>query len=341
MSEVTSETAKKKWKQLRQAYTNSLHYLAGRQKGTIRSFRTPWAKFNDAGVDGWEWHSLVVIGGRPGSGKTMIKQNIVQKAFDLNPGEDMRILEFQLEMREEVSAIREYSNALGKSYKYLCSAQGKISDEDLQKCYEYAKQRVKYPIDLVEDSPTVDELEKIIDDYMYSFSSLMDDNGEKKRVYKKTVITLDHSVLVKRSKNEKSATEMLYNLGPVLTKLKKKYPILFIVLSQLNKDAENPERNQNGVYGNYVLDSDLFGGDALLQHADILIGINVPAKRKIREYGPDRYLINDETIMAVHFLKCRNGDTRLSFFKTAFDKMTIEEMEEPPPRKEKRLSTTD
>lgn len=336
-------TAPKKWKQLREAYQNSLHYLKGRQQGTIRSFKTPYPKFNDAGVDGWEWHSLVVLGGRPGSGKTAIKQEIVQKAFDLNPGEDMRILEFQLEMREEVSAIREYSNLLGKSYKYLCSAdknEGKLTDADIQKCFEYAQARVKYPIDLVEDAPTVEEFEAIVTDYMFTHSTEEVVKDKKVRIFKKTLITVDHSVLLKRSKSEKSATEMLYNFGPVLTKLKKKFPIIFLVLSQLNKDAENPERNQDGMYGNYVLDSDIFGGDALLQHADILIGVNIPAKRKIREYGPDRYIVDDDTFMAVHFLKCRNGDTRLSFFRAHFDRMSIVEMSTAPPIKQKRISTT-
>ena len=68
----------------------------------------------------------------------------------------------------------------------------------------------------------------------------------------------------------------------------------------------------------------------MLQHADTLIGLNRPAKQKIRLYGPDRFIIEDEKTLVLHFLKARNGDARMSFFKAAFERMEIEEMDTPP-----------
>ena len=122
---------------------------------------------------------------------------------------------------------------------------------------------------------------------------------------------------------------MLNKLGEALTFLKRLYPISFIVLSQLNRNIDKPERNEDGKYGNYILESDVFGADALLQHADTLVGINRPAKQKIRFYGPEKYVIDDDKVLVMHFLKCRNGDNRLSFFKAEFEKMTIKEMLTP------------
>jgi hypothetical protein len=61
----------------------------------------------------------------------------------------------------------------------------------------------------------------------------------------------------------------------------------------------------------------------------LVVGINKPAKQKIRFYGPDRYIIDDDNTLVLHFLKCRNGDTRMSFFKAEFDKMRIVEMTTP------------
>jgi len=273
----------KAWKDQRHGFQESLHYLQGRMKGEIKSIQTPWPKFNDAGTDGLEWHSTTVIGGRPASGKTLIKDQIVREAFKLNTGQKFRVLEFQLEMLARTSAIREYSSLLGKTYKHLCSADGKLTNEELVACYNYAKVRVTYPIDIVEH-------------------------------------------------------DMLNSLGEALTYLKRKYPIAFIILSQLNRNIDNPERAEDGKYGNYVLESDLFGADALLQHADLLIGINKPGKQNIRYYGPDRYIIAEKDIMVMHFLKCRNGDTRMSFFKTEFGKMQIVEMDTPPTQ-ERRLKT--
>jgi replicative DNA helicase len=40
-------------------------------------------KFNDATTDGLEWNTLTVMGGRPGSGKTLIKDQIIRESFEL------------------------------------------------------------------------------------------------------------------------------------------------------------------------------------------------------------------------------------------------------------------
>lgn len=336
---MTNKSKDKAWKSQREGFKDSLAYLQGRMKGEIKSIRTPWKKWNDASTDGIEWHSTTVIGGRPASGKTLIKDQLVREAFTLNPGADFRVLEFQLEMLARTSAIREYVSHLNdkqKTYKYLCSAEGKISREDLQKCCDYANERVKYPIDIVEEPCTVPEFIAIIKDYMETHAvrkmvrSAQDPTKDVEEVtYTKTIITLDHSLLLKKAPHEKDKYDVLYSLGEALTALKRAYPIAFIILSQLNRNIDNPERAEDGKYGNYILESDLFGADALLQHADMLVGINRPGKQKIRFYGPDRYIIENESIMVVHFLKCRNGDTRMSFFRAEFEKMRITEIDTP------------
>jgi len=340
---------KKPWKDQRAGFQDSLKYLQGRMKGEIKSLRTPWPKFNDAGTDGIEWHSTTVIGGRPASGKTLIKDQIIREAFRLNSADDFRVLEFSLEMLARVSAIREYSAILGKTYKYLCSAQAgvKLTPEDLKSCLEYANIRVKYPIDIIEEPCTVSEFRLYIQQYMDEHSTKEDgqeqyeEDGVKKTrtfqktVYKKTIITLDHSLLLKKDAYEKDKYDMLYALGEALTFLKRRYPIAFIILSQLNRNIDTPERQENGKYGNYILESDIFGADALLQHADMLVGINRPGKQKIQYYGPDRYIIDNEFILVMHFIKCRNGDTRMSFFKAEFEKMQITEMLTPATQERK------
>jgi replicative DNA helicase len=321
------------WKEQREGFTDSLNYLKGRMEGAIKSIKTPWLKFNDATTDGLEWHSMTVIGGRPGSGKTLIKDQIVREAFKLNPDETFRVLEFQFEMLARTSAIREYSSILGKPYKYLCSADGKLTEEDLKTCFLYAKEKIKLAIDIVETPITVNEFKEVITDYMNHYSTINDEGAYN---YTKTIVTLDHSLLLKKAPFEKDKYETLYNLGEAITELKRKYPIAFIILTQLNRGIDNPERNEDGKYGNYILESDIFGSDALLQHADTLIGLNRPGKQKIKLYGPDRYIIDNDRILVMHFLKCRNGDTRMSFFKAEFEKMRVSEISTPA-QQEKRI----
>ena len=55
--------------------------MKGRKEGTITSVKTPWPKLNDATVNGFEWHSMIVVGGRPGAGKTAVKEQIVREVF--------------------------------------------------------------------------------------------------------------------------------------------------------------------------------------------------------------------------------------------------------------------
>jgi replicative DNA helicase len=318
------------WHSQKDAYIDALKYVKARKEGTITSYRTPWSKMNDAGVDGIEWNSLLVIGGRPGSGKTLIKDQIVRESSKNNKGTVMRILEFQMEMVARTSKTREFSSVLGKTYKEICSAGGtKLAEEDYQKLLTHSKQAVgidKHPVDLIEKSVTVENFKKIVEAYMDKHS-IRDADGELH--YTKTVITADHSILFQTGNGERSKTDMLYNLGEACTYLKRKFPIIIIMLSQLGRGVESPERNEDGKYGNYILDTDIFGGDALLQHADMVVASNIPAKKFINYYGPQRYIIDDDKVLVWHFLKCRSGDTRMSFMKAAFERMEVHEMTTP------------
>ena len=323
------------WKNQRDSFRSALEYMQGRMRGEIKSLQTPWSKFNDAGIDGIEWNSTVVIGARPGTGKTLIKDQLVREAFIRNPGEGIRALEFQLEMMGRVSAMREYSAILAKPYKYVCSAdklQGKLTTEDFDRCINYAQKRVEYPIDVVDTACTVKTFKYIIEQYMETYAVTI----SGKKIYQKTIVTLDHTILLKRDVNESTLNDMLYSLGEALTDLKRRYPIIFIILSQLNRNIDSPERAEDGRQGNYILTSDIFGADALLQHADMLVGIDRPAGRNIFYYGPSRYIVDSEDLLVGHFLKCRNGDTRISFFKAEFDKMRMVEIPTPPTQTQQR-----
>lgn len=332
------------WASQKNAYQLALSYVKARQQGTITSYKTPWIKVNDAGVNGLEWQSLTVIGGRPGTGKTLIKDQIIREGFKNNTGKNIRVLEFQFEMVARASKVREFCSVLGKSYKYVCSAyeKDKLTNDDFDKLHQHSIGAVdikKYPVDIVEKPCTIAVFEAIVRSYMEKHAIITGEGDARKKVYTNTVMTIDHSLLFKVGKSEKNKTDMLYNLGETITLLKRAYPIAFIVLSQLGRHVESPERNENGKYGNYILETDLFGGDALMQHADMVIGINRPAMKFIEYYGPDRYIITDDTVLVFHFLKTRTGDTRMSFFKAEFEKMRIVEMATPGVQ-QKRIQTS-
>lgn len=308
----------------RDALRKALLKMKARRSGELKSLKSSWPKFNDAFCDGLEWRTITVVGARPGTGKTLFMEQLISDIIEENKDHKFRVLKFQFEMLDETNGIRKLSLNTASDYNTLMS-KGEPVDKDLYlRCVQYYEETEKTDvIDVVYDPCTVDEMCATIHYYMEAHK---DEQGN----YTNALVTIDHSALLKVGKGQRDKFEVLYALGEALTYMKKHYPVAFLVLSQLNRNIDNPDRSKDGDYGNYVLDSDLFGADALLQHADVVLGINKPAIRKIRFYGPERFIVNDEDLLAFHFLKSRNGTTRLSFFKLDRDNMRIVEIETPP-----------
>jgi replicative DNA helicase len=308
----------------RDALRKALLKMKARRSGELKSLKSSWPKFNDAFCDGLEWRTITVVGARPGTGKTLFMEQLISDIIEENKDHKFRVLKFQFEMLDETNGIRKLSLNTASDYNTLMS-KGEPVDKDLYlRCVQYYEETEKTDvIDVVYDPCTVDEMCATIHYYMEAHK---DEEGN----YTNALVTIDHSALLKVGKGQRDKFEVLYALGEALTYMKKHYPVAFLVLSQLNRNIDNPDRSKDGDYGNYVLDSDLFGADALLQHADVVLGINKPSIRKIRFYGPERFIVNDEDLLAFHFLKSRNGTTRLSFFKLDRDNMRIIEIETPP-----------
>jgi len=308
----------------RDALRKALLKMKARRSGELKSLKSSWPKFNDAFCDGLEWRTITVVGARPVTGKTLFMEQLISDIIEENKDHKFRVLKFQFEMLDETNGIRKLSLNTASDYNTLMS-KGEPVDKDLYlRCVQYYEETEKTDvIDVVYDPCTVDEMCATIHYYMEAHK---DEQGN----YTNALVTIDHSALLKVGKGQRDKFEVLYALGEALTYMKKHYPVAFLVLSQLNRNIDNPDRSKDGDYGNYVLDSDLFGADALLQHADVVLGINKPAIRKIRFYGPERFIVNDEDLLAFHFLKSRNGTTRLSFFKLDRENMRIVEIETPP-----------
>jgi len=305
-----------------EAYAQAMDYAEKRRTGEIRSIKTPWQKFNEVSMNGLEWNSLTVIAGRPGSGKTLIGSMIAREAFRLNPEQagDFCVVDFQFEMLARNIALREISGGTGINVRKLTSVSGEVSDEDLKSAYKYCQDNKYREIYTWEKPLTVEKMREKI----YQFYEAKE---------KKMIITIDHSLLLRKSASEKENKDILYNLGYMLAETRRQLPVIYIALSQLNREIESADRVKNANIGNFVKDSDVFGADALLQFTDILIGINRPAKYGITLYGPPNPYHDDDMYkkgipvdinsLAVHFLKVRSGEPCLTMFKADFAKSNI------------------
>ena len=308
----------------RDALRKAILKIKARRKGELRSLKSAWPKFNDAFCDGLEWRTITIVGARPGTGKTLFMEQLISDIIEHNADQEFRILKFQMEMVDETSGVRKLSLNTGADYNTLMSKGGIPVDEKVfYKCVDFYDRTVNSDfINVVYDACTVDEM-------CATIHYEMEQNKKPDGTYTNLLVGIDHSALFRVGKGQKDKFEMLNSLGEALTMMKKKYPVAFVVLSQLNRNIDAPDRQRDGEYGNYILDSDIYGSDALLQHADVVMGINKPSIRKIRQYGPERCLITDEDMLVFHFLKSRNGTTRISFFKLDRTTMRIIEIDTP------------
>jgi replicative DNA helicase len=313
----------------------SLRYINARRKGITTSLVTPWKKINKSSINGFERNTITVFAGRPANGKTILADQLVREVFKLNPKLKLKVLQCQFEMLGRSTKIRELSAVTKKSYRELCSADEPLSDELYKKCIEHIKQNENHDVDILDTPQTVENLKKIICQYM-EHNSYMGKSKNKDgeivpdKKYRNTLVTLDHSLLVLCKKGQTDKKDMLYELGEALTELKKIFPIWFVILSQLNRDITKPERNKSSQAANYVIESDLFGADALMQHADNIYAMTIPYKRFIQYYGPDEFIIENDELIAVHIIKSRSGITGLTFLKADFETMSINDIERPP-----------
>jgi replicative DNA helicase len=300
-----------------------LQYVKDRQAGKIKSFMLPWKGFNDLGIGGLEWGSMLTIGARPGAGKTMFVSQILRESKVNNPFQDFNILEFQFEMGAKQTSTRDFVAQTGLDYNQVLSTNKQIDDFAIRQMERYINEVKTLRLlgthrTQINNPVTVKQMEEAI-----------------KVVYeglggKPLVVTIDHSWLIKQDFKEREKLNTLYNTVEMLMNVKNKLPIIVLMISQLNRSIDEPNRKLPGTLGNYPTSSDIFGGDALQQGSDMVVVLNRPFKSDILSYGNKEYPTTSDDIF-VHILKNRNAnDNRnLLFMKADFPKQTAYEVPEP------------
>lgn len=286
-----------------------LKYIEKRRNGDIKSLRTPWPGFNDAGIAGLEWGSMLTIGARPGAGKTMFVSQILREAHRLNPDQKFNILEFQFEMGDEQYAARQFAGEVAQDYGVVLSTRYPLEQfildqikDYIQVCENMEKDGINR--DLISDSLTHVDME-------YEIKQAYVDGGSKPMI-----VTIDHSWLIKKGSGDKDKFDVLYNTTEMLMKLKNQIPIIILMITQLNRSMEEATRKTPGTIGNYPTSSDIFGGDALMQGSDMVLALSRPFDADVKSYGPYAYKAEKDSVF-MHLLKVRNGtrDNSILFLK--------------------------
>jgi len=303
------------YKSIAQAGKEAYDYIKARKDGTIKSLKTGWDKLDSTLLDGIEWHNVVTVAGLSGSGKTLLLNQLETGLHDLNPKEDFVSLNFNLEMACRTLIIRKLASSRALTMKQLLSAETgfTMTDKDLSIIESELRNMAKYNVYYVDKPHTVAGLAYIVNQFWNKFKKPM-------------VVSLDHSILVRRSSSDLNTTDMLYNLAESLNEMKKVYPVIFVIASQLNREIENVDRMKRPSALQFPTKTDIFGSDALYMMSDTLIVNHRPSQLNITHYGPERWEVAENDIFW-HVLKNRNGSTPILKMLADFKHMRIIEDE--------------
>ena len=270
----------------------AINYISGRRDHSITSLKTRWAKFNKQCMGGIEPNTVYTIAGISGSGKSSFANEISTDIVDLNPGEEIVILIFSLEMVGFRQVGRTLSSKLRKTTSTLYSSETDLDDDTFRKVISVSNQLKEYPIWFVDNATTPKEAEDIIK-YFY--------NTYIKGTDKHFVIMYDHALLTKPIG---SVIETMQELERVFISAKK-YPMTSVLqLAQMNRNIESPERINNPL-SHYPMRSDISSADALFQASDYVIVIHRPEILGIQEYGPSHLPTQNKVYL--HILKNRDA----------------------------------
>lgn len=95
------------------ATTEAVEYIKQRKNHTIQSLKTRWNKFNTQCMGGIEPNTIYTIVGISGSGKSSFVNTLENDLIDLNPDQDVIILNFSFEMKKNL-----YVETFLNSFRY-------------------------------------------------------------------------------------------------------------------------------------------------------------------------------------------------------------------------------
>ena len=270
----------------------AINYIKGRRERNIVSLKTRWAKFNKQCMGGIEPNTVITIAGISGSGKSSFANCLTTDIIDLNPDEDIIILNFSLEMVAFRQVGRTLSNKLRKTTSTLYSSEKDLDDATMGQVVKVCNQLKEYPIYFVDSPTTPMQVQEII----YSFY-----NTHVKGTGKHFVILYDHALLTKPIGTQ---LDTIAELQRVFIQVKK-LPLTSVVqLTQMNRNIEAPERINNPL-SHYPMRSDLSTSDAIFQASDYVLVIHRPEILNINEYGPNH--LPTQNKVYIHVLKNRDA----------------------------------
>lgn len=289
-----------------EAVSEAIDIIEKRRKGLLMGLKTPWKKFNRYIGGGIQKGCQYVVAGRSGVGKSAFVNLLIKGLFDHNPTEKIAVLYFNFEMPSYKQVVRKMSKELGLSVDQIMSSNSTLNEDNYKKVLDLKAKLSKYNIFFIDIPLNSTQIYKTIMDFKVRFPG------------HHIVNVFDHSRLV-TDENERDEMSKIGRLSRLCMYVKKKINCSNIIVSQLNRNIESPERAKT-LYE--PMASDIFGADSIFQDADVVIIPHRPELYHIEMY----YKFPTKNFLALHLLKNRDGETGLLPFKHELAINNIEEL---------------
>lgn len=263
-----------------QAVEETKEYIDKRRRGLITSLRTGIEKLDNSTLNGFEWGRIVTLAGASGSGKSLIVE-LFKRGFIEHNDQKFKILSFEFEMLARDQILRQLSGKVNKSTKYLQTTE--MDDDEFSALSSYMDDMKDYPIYYADDTGTVIQIVKTIEAFIEEFKMIENREG--------LVVTLDHIILTlgRQGEDDKQVVDFLYKSCIRLKKYyaSKGFNIMFILLSQLNREHKKSERILNPEL-HYPTEADLFGSSIPFMSSDYVLISHKPSRipGMAEWYGP-------------------------------------------------------
>lgn len=305
-------SSKLTYRHISYATKKTLDYIEGRRRGYIKSLKVSHEKLNRVTLNGFDWNKIITLAGLSGSGKSMIVEQWKRDFVDCNPDEKFLILSFEFEMLATDQIARNISGKLELTTRKLFGAEDPLTETDLINIKQVAEEVGKYPIYYIDSMGTVGDIRETILAFAKEQNLRETNTG--------LIVTLDHVLLTKGDQGELER-KTIQSLYEMCIELKKQFDhdemkILFVLLSQLNREIEDKERILNPKL-HFPQRSDLFGASSIFFSSDYVIVTHNPASLGITAYGiSDKYPAGlpvkhprdpSKNMLYWHVLKSRGG----------------------------------
>lgn len=281
-------------------------YVKNSREGKRIIFPTKWERLNTQLMGGLQPGKLYTIAARPGAGKSQFSNQLLFDVLDLAKSNNrkMAVFYWTFEMPGYQQLLRIASGDLKLSV-YDIIKESK-NDKDFIAVSEVLDKFKQYPIFFYEVPETIIFMKNKITQFCSANPDVT------------LICVLDHSRLVKGDNKEEM--QRLADITKMMMEQQAKYKIIDILISQLNRNIESPERANNQYQPQL---SDVFGSDAIAQDSHVVMMLNRPHDI----YGIEEYYCgeNPRGLLAVHIEKNREGELGMIPFQTHYPSFHLTE----------------